>query len=388
MWYLSQLGRREHYALPAYLHAQGNLRMLATDVWTPWARFFPSTLCSHKLSQRYSPEMAGAHVVSPSLASRIIGRFRRESNYSRWVREGKSFGSFAAQQFAKSGLGAGDIVLGYTAANLEQLRCARQKNARGFHVQVDPGASWYRIRESEQALHPYAEPPSEMPPGEFLDRIAEEWDSADVVIAHSKYSMECLISQGVPASKCRVIPPAFTSSSSSFVRIRDPGKPLRVLFVGNHCLAKGFHVFAEAARLASPEFEFRSAGNITLLKDYRAEVARHVKMLGHLPYERVLAEMRQSDVLVFPTLSDGFGLVQLEAMSMGLPVVSTSCCGEVVRNGIDGYVIKERDHQAILQAIELLKDPEKYSAFSGAALSRANDFSPARQAAALMNLSL
>lgn len=386
MWYLSQLGRREHYALPAYLHAQGKLRMLATDVWAPWAQLVPSMLCPHKLSQRFSPEMACAHVVSPSLAAGILGRFRRESSYARWVREGMKFGSFAARQFARNGLGAGDAVLGYTAANLEQLRCARKNNARGLHVQVDPGVSWYRVRESEQIMHPYAEPSSTMPSGEFLDRIAEEWDSADVIIVHSKHTMECLIDQGVPASKCRIIPPAFKPKGGSLVRTCDPGKSFKVLFVGNHCLAKGFHVFAEAAKLAGSGFEFRSAGSEALLKGYRAEVARYVTILGRLPHAHVLAEMRQADVLVFPTLSDGFGLVQLEAMAMGLPVVSTSCCGEVVRNGIDGYVIPERDPVAIVQAIELLKDPERHRAFSAAALLRSDDFSPERQAIALMDL--
>lgn len=386
MWYLSQLGRREHYALPAYLHAQGKLRMLVTDIWAPWARLVPSMLCPHKLSQRFSPEMAGAHVVSPSLLAGTLGRFRRESNYTRWVREGKKFGSFAARQFVKNGLGAEDAVLGYTAANLEQLRCARQTNARGLHVQVDPGLSWYRVREKEQTLHPYAEPSSTMPSEEFLERITEEWDSADVVIVHSKHSMECLIEQGVPASKCRVIPPAFTPKGGSLMRTYDPRKSFKVLFVGNHCLAKGFHIFAEAAKLAGAGFEFRSAGSVSLLKDYRDKVARHVTMLGHLPQSEVLAEMRRADVLVFPTLSDGFGLVQLEAMGMGLPVVSTSRCGEVIRNGIDGYVIPERDPVAIVKAVELLKDPERHRNFSAAALSRSADFSPERQAIALMDL--
>jgi len=45
---------------------------------------------------------------------------------------------------------------------------------------------------------------------------------------------------------------------------------------------------------------------------------------------------RSADVFVLPTLSDGFAITQIEAMSHGLPVIATPNCASVVENGVDG----------------------------------------------------
>ena len=85
--------------------------------------------------------------------------------------------------------------------------------------------------------------------------------------------------------------------------------------------------------------------------------------------------MAASDVLVFPTLSDGVGLVQLEAMSLGLPVISTPHCGDVVRDGVDGFRITARDPLAINASLNTLMDGQgQLSGMSHAALIRAREF--------------
>jgi glycosyltransferase involved in cell wall biosynthesis len=97
--------------------------------------------------------------------------------------------------------------------------------------------------------------------------------------------------------------------------------------------------------------------------------------------------MARADVLVFPTLSDGFGLVQLEAMSAGLPVIATPACGEVVQDGINGRIVPLRDASAIVMALrELRADPSKYEQFSQAACERVRNFAPDKHFAALMAL--
>ena len=375
MWYLSQLGRREHYALPSYLHEHGKLGLLATDVWCGLAGRVPAGWLPRKLAQRYNPRLKKANVVSQGLLSAAWNSFSRQPQSLRWVTDGRRFGSFAAEEFAKTKLGVGDVVLGYTAANLEQLRLAKSRGARGLHVQVDPGLEWYQTRQAEQQAYPEVEDEAEMPDGSFFDRVRAEWAEAEQVIVHSEHSKRALVHQGVAEDRCFVAPPSFEPIPGGRVRERKLGQPLRVLFVGYHCLTKGYHYFVQAAKTAPVGTEFHSAGRSMLKEAYQAEAAKHVRMHGHLPQASVFKLMADSDVLVFPTLSDGFGLVQLEAMSLGLPVISTQQCGDVVREGIDGFRIPARDAQGINASISALMDgPGRLSSMSHAAMRRAEAF--------------
>lgn len=387
MWYVSQIGRREHYALPAYLHRSGQLGLFATDIWAPWAASPRSLFRPEKLAQRFEASMSAAPVASRSFFANLIERFRPGDSFERWTGEGRSFGAFASDAFGRAGLKAGDVVIGYTAANLEQLVTAKQRGVKALHVQIDPGLAWYETRRLEQAAYPDAEEPSRVPSPAFVERIRSEWQQADKIVVHSAHSRDALVAQGIASERCAIIPPAFSSAEASSPRRLKRERPLRVLFVGSHCLAKGFHVFSEAAHLAGPGFEFVSVGRHMLKPAYLAAAAGHVAILGAKSQAGVRQEMARADVLVFPTLSDGFGLVQLEAMAAGLPVIATPACGEVVEDGINGRIVPLRDATAIVSALrELRDDPSRYEKFSQAACERVREFSPDRHFAALMAL--
>ena len=387
MWYISQIGRREHYALPAHLHRMGQLGLFATDIWAPWAASPRSFLRSEKLAQRFEVTMADAPVIHRSFIANLFERLRGGDIYQRWTREGTHFGNFAARKFGQAGLGPEDSVIGYTAANLEQLTLAKKRGAKALHIQVDPGISWYEMRRQEQLAHPEAEDLSPMPGAEFLERMGQEWVQADKVIVHSEHSRVALLAQGVDAGRCVVVPPAFKSATTQTARQLDSSRPFRVLFVGNHCLAKGYHVFVDAARQAGVGFEFLSVGSQTMKSSYIEEASKHVTILGAKSQAGVREQMKRADVLVFPTLSDGFGLVQLEAMTAGLPVIATACCGEVVRHGLDGLIVPPRDSSAIVAALEEVRaDPDKYERLSLAASIRPKDFNPESHFNALLSL--
>src|SRR3984957_3976720 len=84
---------------------------------------------------------------------------------------------------------------------------------------------------------------------------------------------------------------------------------------------------------------------------------------------------RQSDVFVLPTLSDGFAITQLEAMSYGLPVIATPCCGAVVSDGLDGYIVPVRDADALARAIQwYLNESELLVRQRAAALVKVKQF--------------
>ena len=88
-----------------------------------------------------------------------------------------------------------------------------------------------------------------------------------------------------------------------------------------------------------------------------------------------MRQYQQADVFVLPTLSDGFGITQLEAMAHGLPVVATENCGEVVTDGIDGLVVESRNSSALAAALETLaSNRERLQEMAASAVMKSKQF--------------
>ena len=82
-------------------------------------------------------------------------------------------------------------------------------------------------------------------------------------------------------------------------------------------------------------------------------------------------------MFVLPTLIEGMPLVVLEAMACGLPVIVTANGpGDIVRDGIDGFVIPERDADAICDRLDWLhRHPALRAEMGQRAAQRAREFS-------------
>jgi glycosyltransferase involved in cell wall biosynthesis len=84
--------------------------------------------------------------------------------------------------------------------------------------------------------------------------------------------------------------------------------------------------------------------------------------------------MRNHDVFVFPSLFEGLALVQGEAISQGLPVITTPNSGgaDILRDGVDGFIVPIRDPEAITaRLLELYQDRALLQQMSDSARERA-----------------
>ena len=93
----------------------------------------------------------------------------------------------------------------------------------------------------------------------------------------------------------------------------------------------------------------------------------------------VLAYYCASDIFVFPSEGDIWGLVVNEALSMGLPVICTDSIGasEIVRDGENGYIVPKRTPDALVEKICLLLDDNRRKRFSDDALAIKNEWNTA-----------
>jgi glycogen synthase len=197
----------------------------------------------------------------------------------------------------------------------------------------------------------------------------------------------------------RVIPN--TTYTSELQSRCAPADPPAVLFVGRLERVKGVEVLLEAAAMVVkqvPHARFVLAGgshptlpannlNAMIRND---SLQNNVVQLGHLPKRELDVLYRKARLCVVPSHYESFGLVALEAMAAGLPVVGTRTGGlpEVIEDGKTGLLVAPGDASELAAAITtLLTDPARAEEMGTAARERvANRFSIA--ATVLLNLSL
>lgn len=194
-----------------------------------------------------------------------------------------------------------------------------------------------------------------------MDQKRRELELADHIIVPSPFVAQSLPPELATARKSVFINPYGTEAPRAFAtKARNPHAPLRVLFVGALSQRKGLaDLFAACRHLRKGQIELHLLGRPILpLSFYRQQCP--VEFVYHLPCTRssVLDLMAQSDVLVLPSLIEGRALVQLEALSQGLPLIITPHTGgdDLVTDGLNGFTVPIRSPESIAEKLNLLAD--------------------------------
>jgi glycosyltransferase involved in cell wall biosynthesis len=195
-----------------------------------------------------------------------------------------------------------------------------------------------------------------------VERELAEYETADRIIVLSNFALNSFIRRGVPRSKLTVVPPGV-----NILRFQSrelvPKGVFRVLFVGQVAIRKGVHVLAEAFKKANlNKSELVVAGAISpgmkaIIDSFGVE---NVTFLGPVPNSKLPELYQSASVFVLPSLEDGFGMVALEAMASGCPVIVSSNAGaaDMVSEGVNGFVFPSGDVEALTDCMErLYRDP-------------------------------
>jgi glycosyltransferase involved in cell wall biosynthesis len=166
--------------------------------------------------------------------------------------------------------------------------------------------------------------------------------------------------------KVRVLPyglnlmdPFFAAKGSNGKK--NSGLPI-ILFVGRLVPYKGVQYLIEAMKSVQGTLWVVGDGPLRSSLQHQAMrlgIAQRVKFWGYLPDEQLSKLYRQCDVFVLPSInrSEAFGIVQLEAMAFGKPVVNTELstgATQVSLHGETGLSVLPRDSLALADAINLL----------------------------------
>lgn len=182
-------------------------------------------------------------------------------------------------------------------------------------------------------------------------------ENVTTLIATTPFAKERLVRAGFREDQVAVIPNPTSVSKAA----HGPPAGEYVGFSGRISPEKGLNVLlAAAARM--PTVPFKVAGDGPAFREMKARAPRNVEFLGRLGFNELLSFYRRAQVLVVPSLCfELFGMVVVDAMALGVPVIASRIGGlpYVVEDGVTGLLFEPGNHEALVSALgQLLGDPE------------------------------
>jgi len=213
---------------------------------------------------------------------------------------------------------------------------------------------------------------------EFGDRIYDRlFDAADLLFPISKYMKSRLLKLGCNDQKIILHRIGIDCKKFSFAprQLRADGR-IRLVTIARLVEKKGVEYGIRAvAKLAfNQNIEYNIVGDGPLREDLQRliqelDVSDVVKLLGWKQQQEIIEILNNSDILLAPSVTsrdsdqEGTPVVLMEAMAMGLPVVSTLHSGipELIENGVSGFLVPERDVSALAEKLSYLSEhPESW----------------------------
>lgn len=329
--------------LPRRIRAQLQRRSFPPTL-RPITRVVPLREMARLLAGRLSPSQFSGHetgllsidAVLRELDRRVAARLRR---------------------------GAGcEMVYAYEDGALETFRAAKERDLRrvydlpiGYWRAAEAMYSEEREREPEWAATLTGFNDSEAK----LARKEEEMELAEHIVVASSFTKRTLAA--APSDRAITVarygsPPVVTDD----LPVRT-GR-LRVLFAGSLGQRKGLSYLLTAVASLGRKVELTLLGRKVV--DDCAPLEQAVRTHHWIPSlsrDDLLRVMQQHDVLVLPSLFEGFGHVILEAMSQGVVVVTTANTAgpDVIEDGLEGFIVPIRSPAAIAEKLDLLaSNPE------------------------------
>ena len=220
-------------------------------------------------------------------------------------------------------------------------------------------------------------------PAGHEERLDEEIHLADAVLVGSTYAADSFVAEGIERSKMQVVPygvdlQTFRPAPPESAPRAEADDAFRVIHAGQLTQRKGLsYLLRGYQQFARADTQLTLVGSIVGSDAPLRPFANLFEHVAHQTRAALAQRYRASDVFVLPTLVEGMPLVVLEAMACGLPVIVTANGpGDLVRDGVEGFVIPERDPHALADRLErLYRDPHLRRLMGHRAAARARTYS-------------
>jgi glycosyltransferase involved in cell wall biosynthesis len=192
-------------------------------------------------------------------------------------------------------------------------------------------------------------------------RVLADCEAADVLLVSSDFVKQTFIEAGMRPEKIRV---AYLGVRDDFHALKQSyalAGRLRLVFTGSFGIRKGAKYILQALQMLDQQgvdYEFTVAGATNEAAGIieRFPVKGSVRFVGHIPQDNLKKLLAKSDIYLFPSLCEGFSSSLFEAMSAGVPVITTIESTARITDGVDGSVVPSKDAQAIADKIIWLRN--------------------------------
>ncbi len=362
------VGRRDYYQIPVALEAGGRLDRLYTDAYIPDFAIPFLRIAGRRGALalgRHAPGLPSRRVISLGVARLPGTRRQRATGVPGTVATRQlsaDIGAHVARRVTQARAGAFLYNFDWLAY---QDAMGGQRAVRQILFQAHPPVSaCQQILASERRRSESVDSPDGDESVTSGDAAAYDASlaSADLILCASTFVEGLLIERGVQHEKLAVVQyggdfqPRGAALALRPRSARQPSAgPLRLLWVGEMAFRKGYHVLFEALSLlpsaaVTLTMVCRPLPTAELLSRLPAN-ATVVSSLSDVELEGLFAT---HDVFVMPSLVEGFGLVYLEAMRAGLPVVGTpnSALPDLLDHGREGFIVAPGDPVDLASSLE------------------------------------
>jgi glycosyltransferase involved in cell wall biosynthesis len=353
---VSVQGRFHGFHLAAELHRQGLLQRLMTSQPPGRAEAFGVPRERARATIRYE------------VLQRAAARFGLIERIPRLI----YLTSDAFDRAVARRLEPADLVVAWSAMALHTHRRARELGARTVVERGSSHIGFQRDILEEERRRWGLRGPSPVDPW-LADKELAEYEAADAIGIPSSFVRRSFVSRGVPESKLLQVPYGVDLREFRPSPRQTPG--FRAIYVGALSLRKGIPDLLEAASRAEVELWLvgpRQAETEVFLKRYSGRYQHH----GSVPQSQLRGLYGQADVFVIASIEEGLAMVIPQALACGLPVICTTNSGgdDLVRDGVNGFVVPIRDPEALAKRLAALRDdPDRLAEMKRAALASVSD---------------
>jgi glycosyltransferase involved in cell wall biosynthesis len=189
------------------------------------------------------------------------------------------------------------------------------------------------------------------------ERVQKEIELSQYFLVGSSFVKKSLEYSGVKSEQIYICP--YGVDTSKFYRkalkIRTESEPIRFVFVGGTKQLKGLSYMLQAfQKVDHTKATFTIIGADNLYEKLKEKYAKDVNFAGMILHDKMPEVLQDYDVMVFPSLGEGFSLSMVEAMACGLPVISSTNTGanDFIENSKNGFIVPIQDTDALVDKMQ------------------------------------